>query len=42
MGDPPFFLAVLSQHLGPGALPVPLLLRFLCAVKLILENLILS
>ncbi len=45
MGDPPFFLAVNSQPLGPGG-PTSFytiaLLLFHSAVKLILLNLIVS
>jgi hypothetical protein len=42
MGDPPFFLAVLSQPLGPGgptSFCTSALLLFQCAVKLVLLNL---
>jgi hypothetical protein len=45
MGDPLFFLADLSQPLGPGGYTIfyaAALLLFQCAVKLILLNLILS
>ncbi len=45
MGDPPFFLADLSQLLGPGghtSFYTAALQLFQCAVKFILLNLILS
>ncbi len=44
MDDQPFFLAILSQPLGPGGhniFCISALLLFQCAVKLLLLNMIL-